>query len=186
MRIPPPTRPDTARDVAYNWPWGGFQASPGWLVARSGGDDADAPAKIAALEARDARQKTTIRELRRDLRYLREWYETTGIPQKGGMSFTTRNTIMKPLHSDHRQHLTRAELDAELDAAFRAMTAWESSLKRAARGLRVGSIPNFSRPMIPDRATATLKPQGFARPPGDRESKKHDLPYNLVLCFVAC
>jgi hypothetical protein len=74
--------------------------------------------------------KTANKNIRAELHHLREWCKTTGIPERGGMSVKTHNTIMMPLHSDHRKHLTRDELDAKLDAACEAMTAWGDGLKR--------------------------------------------------------
>jgi hypothetical protein len=85
-------------------------------------------------EARDRQikgLKTANKNMRAELHHLREWCRTTGIPERGGMSFNIHGRIFKPLHPDHRKHLTRAELDAALDEACKMFTAWGDSLKAA-------------------------------------------------------
>jgi hypothetical protein len=58
-----------------------------------------------------------------DLRHLRAWHRTTGIPERGGMSFATHRQIIKALHPDSQPS------EAERDAACRAFNAWVDSLK---------------------------------------------------------
>jgi hypothetical protein len=49
------------------------------------------------------------------------------------MNFREMSTIAKPLMPDHRQHLTRAELDAELDEAAKVFNAWKANRDAAKR-----------------------------------------------------
>jgi hypothetical protein len=74
--------------------------------------------------------KTRVRNLTAELHMIREWKEAA---KNSGMSFATRSAIMKPLHPDSRKHLTEAELQAALDSAGKAFTAWIASLKPARR-----------------------------------------------------
>jgi hypothetical protein len=75
--------------------------------------------------------RTRVQNLTRELHYTREWKEAA---KARGMSFATRGTIFKPLHSDSRKSLTEGEplplkLEAALDEAAKAMNAWLDSLK---------------------------------------------------------
>jgi hypothetical protein len=80
--------------------------------------------------------KTRVRNLTAELHHTREWMAAA---KSSGMSFNTRNTILKPMHPDSRKHLTGAEhlpgteLEAALDAGVRAFTAWADGLKPARR-----------------------------------------------------
>jgi hypothetical protein len=52
----------------------------------------------------------------------------------GGMTFAAMSAIAKALMPDRRAHLTKLELDASLDEACRAFTAWKADNAKARRG----------------------------------------------------
>jgi DNA gyrase inhibitor GyrI len=78
---------------------------------------------------RDRRIKsleTANRNMRAELRHLREWRRTSGVPDRGGMTLATYRKIAMALHPD------RQPAEAERADACKAFTAWSSSLKEAA------------------------------------------------------
>jgi|SRR6516225_3265543 hypothetical protein len=86
-------------------------------------------------EARDQRIKaltTQVRNLKTELRIVRQHFDSE-IAERGGMNFQTMSAIAKALHSDYRKHLTRAELDAELDEACKLFTSWKADKDKARR-----------------------------------------------------
>ena len=68
----------------------------------------------------------------RKFAYLAEHYKDA-IEKAGGMPRATETAIIKALHPDQRQHMTRAELDAALDTAGKLFNAWMDSKDRAQR-----------------------------------------------------
>ena len=60
-----------------------------------------------------------------EISHLRGWHKTTGIPERGVMSFSEHGTIMKVLHPDHQPS------EADRAEACRVFTAWAESYKPA-------------------------------------------------------
>jgi hypothetical protein len=86
-------------------------------------------------EARDGeikRLRTRVRKLTAEMRHIGEWHWQE-MARVGGMTFATMSAIAKPLMPDHRKHLTRAELDTELDEACKQFTAWKADKDSAKR-----------------------------------------------------
>ncbi len=71
--------------------------------------------------------KTANASMRRELHDLRTWCRTSGVPDRGGMTFQTHGKIMKALHTDRRPS------EAEREEACKAFAAWVDSLKRWSR-----------------------------------------------------
>jgi len=71
--------------------------------------------------------RTQLRHRQAELRSLVDWKNTTGIPEKGGMSRTTYVKVAKALHPDSTPS------DADRAEGVRAFNAWVDELKTAVR-----------------------------------------------------
>jgi hypothetical protein len=84
-------------------------------------------------EARDKRLEALTKENQRLKAHI---LLVVGQSRNGSMNFKTMSAIAKPLHPEQRKHMTRTELDAACDEAFKVFTSWKADNNKAQRKAR--------------------------------------------------